>query len=36
VIATSETYERRQAALNDIEALKRNTPGAEIARPDGE
>jgi uncharacterized protein YegP (UPF0339 family) len=36
VIATSETYERRQAAPNGIEALKRNAPDAEIASPDGE
>ncbi len=33
VIATSTPYERRQAALNGIESLKRNAPDAEIARP---
>ena len=36
VIAASATYERRQAALNGIEAVKKNAPDAEIATPDGE
>jgi uncharacterized protein YegP (UPF0339 family) len=36
VIATSEAYERRQAALNGIEAVKKNAPHAEIASQDGE
>jgi MIP family channel proteins len=31
VIATSAAYERRQAALNGIESLKKNAPDAEIA-----
>src|SRR6202046_2349063 len=30
VIATSETYERKQSALNGIESVKNNAPGAEI------
>jgi uncharacterized protein YegP (UPF0339 family) len=30
VIATSETYERRQPALNGIESVKTNAPGAEV------
>jgi MIP family channel proteins len=31
VIATSADYERRQAALNGIESVKKNAPDAEIA-----
>jgi uncharacterized protein len=30
VIATSEAYERKQAALNGIESVKKNAPQAEI------
>ncbi|HEV2536020.1 MAG TPA: YegP family protein [Streptosporangiaceae bacterium] len=30
VIATSETYERKQSALNGIESVKNNAPGAEV------
>ena len=30
VIATSETYERKQSALNGIESVKNNAPDAEI------
>jgi uncharacterized protein YegP (UPF0339 family) len=30
VIATSETYERKQSALSGIESVKDNAPGAEI------
>jgi uncharacterized protein YegP (UPF0339 family) len=30
VIATSEAYERRQSALNGIESVKANAPGAEV------
>jgi uncharacterized protein YegP (UPF0339 family) len=30
VIATSETYERKQSALHGIESVKENAPGAEI------
>lgn len=36
VIATSEAYERRQAALHGIEAVKKNAPDADIASQDGE
>jgi MIP family channel proteins len=36
VIATSEPYERRQAALNGIEAVKKNAPDAEVASQDSE
>jgi MIP family channel proteins len=36
VIASSAAYERRQAALNGIEAVKRNALAADIAAPDGE
>jgi uncharacterized protein YegP (UPF0339 family) len=28
VVATSETYERKQSALNGIESVKNNAPGA--------
>jgi uncharacterized protein len=30
VIATSETYESKAAALNGIESVKRNAPNAEV------
>jgi hypothetical protein len=30
VIATSETYERKQSALHGIESVKANAPGAEV------
>ena len=30
VIATSEAYERKQAALNGIESVKKNAPTAQI------
>jgi uncharacterized protein YegP (UPF0339 family) len=30
VIATSESYERKQSALNGIESVKGNAPNAEI------
>ena len=30
VIATSEAYESKAAALNGIDSVKRNAPGAEI------
>jgi MIP family channel proteins len=36
VIATSTGYERRQAALNGIESVKKNAPDAEISSQDGE
>ena len=36
VIATSEAYERRQAALNGIESVRKNAPRAELAALDGE
>lgn len=36
VIATSEAYERRQAALSGIESVKRNAPAAEIDSQTGE
>jgi uncharacterized protein YegP (UPF0339 family) len=36
VIATSADYERRQAALNGIESVKKNAPDADIANEDGE
>ena len=36
VIASSQAYERRQAALNGIEAVKKNAPDADIASQDGE
>ena len=32
VIATSETYERKQSALHGIESVKQNAPGAEVNR----
>ena len=30
VIATSEAYESKASAVNDIESVKRNAPNAEI------
>jgi uncharacterized protein YegP (UPF0339 family) len=30
VIATSEAYESKAAALNGIESVKRNAPGAQV------
>jgi uncharacterized protein YegP (UPF0339 family) len=30
VIATSETYESKAAAINGIESVKRNAPNAEV------
>jgi MIP family channel proteins len=33
-IATSTDYERRQAALNGIESVKKNAPGAEVVGQD--
>jgi uncharacterized protein YegP (UPF0339 family) len=30
VIATSETYESRESALNGIESVKANAPGASV------
>jgi len=30
VIATSETYESKAAAVNGIESVKNNAPGAEV------
>jgi uncharacterized protein YegP (UPF0339 family) len=30
VIATSEAYESKQAALNGVESVKKNAPGAEV------
>jgi MIP family channel proteins len=36
VIATSTPYERRQAALNGIESMKKNARDAEVAVQDGE
>jgi uncharacterized protein YegP (UPF0339 family) len=36
IIATSETYERKQSALNGIESVKNNAPGAEVDDQTGE
>jgi MIP family channel proteins len=36
VIATSTDYERRQAALNGIESVRKNAPSAEIASQEGD
>lgn len=30
VIATSEAYESKQAAVNGIESVKKNAPGADV------
>jgi uncharacterized protein len=30
VIATSETYESKQSAMNGIHSVKENAPGAEV------
>jgi uncharacterized protein YegP (UPF0339 family) len=36
IIATSEAYERKDSALNGIESVKSNAPGAEIEDQTGE
>jgi uncharacterized protein YegP (UPF0339 family) len=36
VIATSETYERKQSALHGIDSVKENAPGAEVDDQTGE
>jgi uncharacterized protein len=36
VIATSETYERKESALSGIESVKSNAPGAEVEDQTGE
>lgn len=36
VIATSETYETRSAAMNGIESVQRNAPEAETADQTGD
>jgi uncharacterized protein len=36
VIATSESYERKQSALHGIESVKENAPGAEVDDQTGE
>ena len=36
VIAVSEAYERRQAALNGIESVRKNAPDAEITTQESE
>lgn len=36
VIATSETYERKQSALNGVESVKENAPGAATDDQTGE
>jgi uncharacterized protein YegP (UPF0339 family) len=36
VVATSETYERKQSALNGIESVKNNAPDAEVDDQTGE
>jgi uncharacterized protein YegP (UPF0339 family) len=36
VIATSEAYERKQSALNGIESVKENAPGAAVDDQTGE
>jgi len=36
VIATSETYERKQSALNGIDSVKENAPGADVHDQTGE
>jgi len=36
VIATSETYERKQSALHGIASVKENAPGAEVDDQTGE
>jgi uncharacterized protein YegP (UPF0339 family) len=36
VIATSETYERKQSALNGIASVQTNAPGAQVDDQTGE
>jgi len=36
IIATSEMYERKASALNGIESVKKNAPGAEVDDQSGE
>ncbi len=36
VIATSEAYERKQSALDGIESVQKNAPGAEIEDQTGD
>lgn len=36
VVATSEAYEAKHAALNGIESVKENAPGAEVDDQTGE
>jgi uncharacterized protein YegP (UPF0339 family) len=36
VIATSEAYERRQSALDGIESVQKNAPGAEVEDQTGD
>ena len=36
VIATSEAYESKQAAVNGIESVKKNAPDAEVDDQTGE
>ncbi len=36
VVATSETYERKQSALGGIESVKQNAPAAEVDDQTGE
>jgi uncharacterized protein YegP (UPF0339 family) len=36
VIATSETYESKQSALNGIDSVKNNAPGAQVDDQTGE
>jgi uncharacterized protein YegP (UPF0339 family) len=36
VIATSEAHERKESALNGIESVKSNAPGAEVDDQTGE
>jgi Domain of unknown function (DUF1508) len=36
LLMTSETYERKASALNGIESVKNNAPGAEVDDQTGE
>jgi uncharacterized protein YegP (UPF0339 family) len=36
IIATSEAYERKDSALNGIESVQKNAPGAEVDDQTGE
>jgi uncharacterized protein YegP (UPF0339 family) len=36
IIASSEMYERKASALNGIESVKKNAPGAEVDDQSGE